>query len=155
MDKTLIQTIKPRLAVLDIDPKWRHETISNRLANIRLIPNRATRVIPFKTQFGQKPNSEFLDKLTEPSSKNLLYNKLKTRCLDKEPLRHDALKHEDMAPQRHIRRLDSQYSNSSHQTVTPPGIDSNVSESMSLVQNSPSKITPSGRRIDFVNSCYT
>ena len=47
----LIQTIKRRLAVLDIDPNWSLETLSSRRANItkniRLIPNRTTKVTPF------------------------------------------------------------------------------------------------------------
>ena len=58
MVKRLIQTIKRRLAVLDIDPNWSNTTLTNRLANIieniRLIPNTTTKITPFEAHFGKK-----------------------------------------------------------------------------------------------------
>ena len=48
MVERLIQTIKRRLAVLDIEPNWSISTLTNRLANIieniRLIPNTTTKI---------------------------------------------------------------------------------------------------------------
>ena len=60
MVERLIQMIKRRLAVHDIDTNWSSETLSSRLANIiennRLIPNRTTKITPFEAHFGRKPN---------------------------------------------------------------------------------------------------
>ena len=51
MVERLIQTLKRRLAVLDIDPMWSSETLSSRIASviekIRLIANKTTKVTPF------------------------------------------------------------------------------------------------------------
>ena len=59
MVERLIQTIKRRLAVLDIDPMWNSETLSARIAsvieNIRLIPNKTTKVAPFESQTRNYP----------------------------------------------------------------------------------------------------
>ena len=53
----LIQTLKQRLGVRDIDPMWSSETLSSRIAtvieNIRLIPNKRTKVTPFEAHFGR------------------------------------------------------------------------------------------------------
>ena len=76
----LIQTIKRRLAVLDIDPNWSNTTLTNRLANIiqniRLIPNTTTKITPFEAHFGRKPNTAISNITTKTSHKNLSYKKL-------------------------------------------------------------------------------
>ena len=94
MVERLIQTIKPRLAVLDIDPKWTQTTLSERLANIieniRLIPNATTKVTPFEAHFGRKSNTEISNIITKPSHKNLTYSKFKLfRQEDSETRRAD------------------------------------------------------------------
>ena len=75
MVERLIQTIKRRLAVLDIDPNWSNTTLANRLAriaeNIRLIPNTITKISPFEAQFGRKPNAELSNITTKASSENI------------------------------------------------------------------------------------
>ena len=95
MVERLIQTIKRRLAVLDIDPNWTQTTLSESLANIientRFIPNATTQLSPFEAHFGQKPNTEISNIVTKPSHKNLTYNKLRSNCLDKKILKHDVL----------------------------------------------------------------
>ena len=52
MVERIIQTLKRRLAVLDIDPMWSSETESSRIANIivniRLMPNKTTKVTRLK-----------------------------------------------------------------------------------------------------------
>ena len=57
MVERLIQTIKRRLAVLDIDPTWSNTTLTNRLANIieniRLIPN-TNKIITFRSTLRKK-----------------------------------------------------------------------------------------------------
>ena len=145
----LIQTIKRRLAVLDICPSWSSETLSSRLANfignIRLIPNRTTKVTPFEAHFGRKPNRELANMLTKPSTKNLSYHKLKSRCLDKQILRHDTLTQEEMwrLDGYSEDELDIQYRTDATSSASPQRIDSDDSENLPLSRNSPRKISPS------------
>ena len=100
MNKRLIRTIKRRLAVLDIDPKWTQTTLSERLAkiieNIRLIPNATNKISPFEAHLGRKPNTEISNIDTKPSHKSSTYNKLRSNCLDKKILKHDVLTSEEM-----------------------------------------------------------
>ena len=100
MVERLFQTIKRRRAVLDIDPNWSKETLSDRLANIieniRLIPNRTTKRTPFEAHYERKPNTELGIILSNPSAQNLSLNKLRMRCLVKKLLRHDALTQEEI-----------------------------------------------------------
>ena len=150
MVERLIQTIKRRLSVLDIDPDWSNETLSSRLANIiensRLIPNRTTKTTPFEAHFGRKPNTELSNILTKPSSKKLNYNKLKMRCLDKKMLRHNVLTQEEMWRRNGLseEELDIQYSSCPPPvTTTPLEIDSDDSENIPLSLTKPRKISPS------------
>ena len=100
MVERLIQTIKRRLAVLDIDPNWSNKTLANRLANIieniRLIPNTTTKISPFEAQFGRKPNTEISNITTKASHKNLTYKNLTKYCLDKQLLKQNALTMEEI-----------------------------------------------------------
>ena len=150
MVERLIQTIKRRVAVLDIDPEWSNETLSSRLANIieniRLIPNRTTKTTPFEAHFGRKPNTELSNILSKPSPKNLNYNKLKLRCLDKKLLRHNVLTPEEMWRRDGLseEELDIQCSSCpSPVTATPLEIDSDDSENIPLSLTKPRKISPS------------
>ena len=146
MVERLIQTIKCRLAVLDIDPMWSSETLSARIAsiieNIRLIPNKTTKFTPFEAHFGRKPNTELSNMLSKPSIKNLSYKKLKNKCLDKKLLRHDALTQEEMWRRDGSSKdeLDIQYNT---QSAFPTHMDSDDSENQPLISKSPSKISPS------------
>ena len=100
MVERLIQTIKRRLAVLDIDPNWSNTTLTNRLANIieniRLIPNTTTKLLPFEAHFGKKPNTEISNITTKASHKNLTYKNLTNYCLDKKVLQQNALMIEEI-----------------------------------------------------------
>ena len=73
MVEKLIQTIKKRLAVLEIDPNWSNATLANSLANIieniTLIPNITTKISPFEAPFGRKPNTELSNITTKASQK--------------------------------------------------------------------------------------
>ena len=146
MVERLIQTLKRCLAVLDIDPMWSTETLSARIAsiieNIRLIPNETTKVTPFEAHFGRKPNTELSNMLTKPSTKNLSYKQLKSKCLDKKLLRHDALTQEEMWRRDGSSEdeLDIQYNT---QSASPTHLDSDDSENQPLISKSPSKISPS------------
>ena len=124
---------------------WSSEILSARIAsvieNIRLNPNKTTKVTPFEAHFGRKPNTELSNMLTKPSIKNLSYEKLKNNCLDKILLRHDALTQEEMWRRDGSSEdeLDIQYNTQS----APPHIDSDDSENRPLISKSPSTITPS------------
>ena len=100
MAERLIQTIKCRRSVLDIDSNWSQATLSERLANIieniRLIPNATTQLSPFEAHFGRKANTKICNIVTKPSHKNLSYNKLRSNCLDTKILKHDVLTNEEM-----------------------------------------------------------
>ena len=149
MVERLIRTIKRRLAVLDIDPNWSSETLSSRLANIieniRLIPNRTTKITPFEAHFGKKPNTALSNMLTKPTTKNLSYNKLKSRCLDKQILRHDVLSQEETWRRDGYSEdeLDIQYKQDESSTTHTHPIDSDDSENVPLSRSSPRKISPS------------
>ena len=146
MVERLIQTLKRRLAVIDIDPMWSSETLSARIAsiieNIRLIPNKTTKITPFEAHFGRKPNTELSNMLTKPSIKNLSYKKLIDKCLDKKLLRHDALTQEELWRRdgSSENELDIQYNT---QSTSPTPLDSDDSENQPLIHKSPSKKTPS------------
>ena len=91
MVERLIQTIKRRLAVLDINPNWSNTTLANRIAhiieNIRLIPNTTTNTTPFEAHFGRKPNTEKSNITTKTSHNNLTHKNLTIYCLDKKLLK--------------------------------------------------------------------
>ena len=95
MVERLTQTIKRRLAVLDIDPNWSNTTLANRLANIieniRLIPNTKSKITPMEAQFGRKPNTEMSNITTNASHNNLTYKNLTNYSLDKKLLKQNAL----------------------------------------------------------------
>ena len=124
------------------------ETLSARIAsiieNIRLIPNKTTKVTPFEAHFGRKPNTELSNMLTKPSTKNISYKQLKSKCLDKKLLRHDALTQEEMWRRDGSSEdeLDIQY-NTQSASHTHTHIDSDDSENQPLISKSPSKISPS------------
>ena len=96
----LIQTIKRRLAFLDVDPNWSSVTLANRVANIieniGLIPNSKTKITPFEAHFGQKPNTEISNITTKPSKHDLTYKNLTNKCLDKKILSQNALTMEEI-----------------------------------------------------------
>ena len=149
MVERLIQTIKRRLAVLDIDPNWNNETLSTRLAsifkNIRLKPNKTTKTTPFEADFGSKPNTELSNIVTKPSLDNLSYKKLKLRCLDKRLLRHDVLTNEELWKRdgNSEDELEIQYKPTATISTTPPEIEPEDSENVPLMNTPTRKIKPS------------
>ena len=151
MVERLIQTIKRRLAVLDIDSKWIQTTLSQRVANlienIRLIPNATTKTSPFEAHFGRKPNTEVSNIITKPSHKNLTYKKLRSNCLDKKILKHDVLTNEEMWRYDGLSEDNLDIAYKEPENPTPISIDSDESDNMPLRPRSPRKITPS--EIDF------
>ena len=91
----MIQTLKRRLATVNIDPIWINTTIAEKISEIiesmRLIPNRVTKLLPFKTHFGRPKNTELSHNLTIPNSDNLTYNKINSFYLDKRLLQNPTL----------------------------------------------------------------
>ena len=91
----LIQTIKRKLGVMAIDPLWSSEDIktivSNIVQNIRLIPNRITKITPFEAHFGRKTNTVFSNIVTKPNKQNLSYKKIKHFASDRKLLKQPVL----------------------------------------------------------------
>ena len=149
MVERLIQTLKRRLAVLDIDPMWCSETLSARIAslieNIRLIPKKTTKFTSFEAHFGRKPNTELSNMLTKPFNKKLSYKTLKSKCLDKKLLSHDVLTQGKMWRRDGSSEdeLDIQYNRETTLSIPLTQVDSDDSENQPLITQSPSKITPS------------
>ena len=56
-----IQTLKRLLSVINVDPKRDKETLADKIThiieNIRLIPNKTTRITPFEAHFGRTANN--------------------------------------------------------------------------------------------------
>ena len=100
MVERLIQTLKRRLASMISDPIWSNTTIAEKISGIieaiKLIPNRVTKITPFKAHFGRPPNSEISNIVTKPNKNNLTYNKIKSFYLDKKLLQHAALTPSDI-----------------------------------------------------------
>ena len=170
MVERLIQTIKRRLAVLDIDPIWSNTTLTNRLSNtienVRLIPKTTTEVSPFEAHFGRKPNTEISNITTNTSHKSLTYKNLTKYCLDKRLLNQNALIMEEiwMRDGESQEDLDIRFRNGSNDEGPQPSpqnnpepssnqdqpevINSDDSENISLAltprnKDSPRKIYPS------------
>ena len=95
MVERLIQTLKRRLATMNIDPIWDNTTIAEKITeiieSIRLIPNRVTKIPPFHAHFGKPKNTELSNILTAPNTKNLSYNNKKSFYLDKRLLQNPSL----------------------------------------------------------------
>ena len=95
MVERLIQTLKRRLATMNIDPIWDNTTIAERITeiieSIRLIPNRITKILPFQAHFGRPKNTELSNIITTPNTKNLSYNNIKSFYLDKRLLQNPSL----------------------------------------------------------------
>ena len=78
MVERLIQTLKRRLATMNIDPIWDNTTIAEKITElIRLIPNRITKIPPFQAHFGRPKKIELSNILTTPSTTKLSYNNIK------------------------------------------------------------------------------
>ena len=95
MVERLIQTLKRRLATMNIDPIWDNTTIAEKITeiieSIRLIPKRITKIAPFQAHFGRPKNTELSNILTKPNTKNLSYNNIKSFYLDKRLLQNPSL----------------------------------------------------------------
>ena len=154
----MIQTLRRRLSVLNIDPIWEKETLGDKLAhiieNIKLIPNTTTRITPFEAHFGRLPNTQLTNILTKRNSKNLNYGKIKSFYLEKKKLKRAMLS--EMAIWNHESdsepRIDIQYrseENSDSVSDNQPLIIKQPSTSAKRKHNSPTRITPDKLSITF------
>ena len=95
MVERLIQTMKRKLGVMAIDPLWSSEDIttivSNIIQNIRLIPNRITKITPFEAHFGRKPNTALSNIVTKPTKHNLSNKNIKNLASDCKLLKQPVL----------------------------------------------------------------
>ena len=88
MIERLIQTIKRRLSVLNNDTNWSQVTLADKVAEIiqeiKLIPNKTTKIAPYTAYFGRKINTQLSNITTKPSSQNnMSYKIIKIFYLDK------------------------------------------------------------------------
>ena len=118
----IIQTVKRRLALFDVDPNWSSVTLANRVASIiesiRVITNSTTKITQFEAHFGRKPNTEISNITTKPSIHNLKYKNITNKCLDKKILSQNTLTMEEIW-RRHGNsedELDIRYKNSGDET---------------------------------------
>ena len=76
MVERLIQTLKRRLATMNIDPIWDNTTIAEKITetieSIRLIPNRVTKIPPFQAHFGRPKTPNYLTSLQPLTQKPIL-----------------------------------------------------------------------------------
>ena len=83
----LIQTMKRRLSVLNIDTNWPQVTLADKVAEIiqeiKLIPNTTAKIAPYTAHFGRKINTQLSNITTKPSQNNLTHNDIKSFYLDK------------------------------------------------------------------------
>ena len=100
MVKRLIQTIKRRLAAINIDTNWSKETLAKKISaiieNIKLMPNTTTKITPFEALFGRKPNTQTSNIVTHRNKKNLKYKNIKQFYLEKKILRRLMLDQQSM-----------------------------------------------------------
>ena len=140
----LIQTIKRRLAVSEVDTNWSSTFLSERLANnmenIRLIPNSEKNTTPFEAHFDREPNTLISNIVTKPFNKNLSYKKLINNCLDKKLLKKDVLSNEEFWRRDGLSEdnLDIQYKDSELEATYT--MDSDESDNLPL-RNRPSRNT--------------
>ena len=154
MVEGLIETIKRRLAAINVDTNWSKETLASKIStlieNKELMPSRTTKITPFEAHFGRKPNTQTSKIVINPNKKNLTYNNIKKFYLDKKILRHPVLDQQaiwnfsDSEP-----NLDIQYNtpqNSDAESDTIPLARQRQSKRKQL---SPIRITPDKLSITF------
>ena len=100
MVERLIQTIKRRLAAINIDTNRTKETLASKISviieNTKILPNTTTKITPFEAHFGRKPNTQTSNIITHPNKKNLTYNNIQKFYLDKKILRRPMLDQQAM-----------------------------------------------------------
>ena len=91
----MIQTLKRRLSVINVDPKWDKETLADKITHnieyIRQIPDKTTRITPFEAHFGRTANPQLTNILKNPNHKNLTYKKIRNFRSDKRTLKQTML----------------------------------------------------------------
>ena len=166
MVERFIQTRKRKLGVMAIDPLWSSEDIttivSNIIQNIRLIPNRITKITPFEAHFGRKPNTALSDIVTKPNKQNLSYKKIKHFASDRKLLKQPVLSpatiwdmDQDSEPE-----LNIQYREDAKKGTRPEvniASESDDSENAPLLSptRTPGKIIPSKLEVTFGDKTTT
>ena len=148
------QTMKRRLAAINVDTNWSNETLASKISsiieNIKLIPNTTTKITTFEAQFGRKPNTQTSNIVKQPNKKNLTYNKIKKFHLDKKILRRPMLDQQamwnfsDSEP-----NLDIQYNTPENSDAESDTIPLARQRQSKREQISPIKITPDKLSITF------
>ena len=166
MVERLIQTIKLRIAIMQLDPLWSiadlAQIVTKIIQSIRLIHNLVTKIKPFEAHFGRPPNTELSNIIIKPSKTRLTYNKTRSSVSDKAKLRQPVLPREavwdldsDSEPEIDIRYKDQEPPQSAVPRVLSP--DSSDSENAPLLSHTsvPGKFTPSRLQITFGDKTST
>ena len=147
---------------MTIDPPWSSEDISTIVANIipsiKLIPNRVTKIAPFESHYGSKPNTALSNIVTKPNKHNLSYNHIKNFASDRRLLKQPVLSPAamwDMEQEQNIqykegpKKIPNRINNSSN--------ESDDSENAPLLSptRTPVKIIPSKLAITFGDKTST
>ena len=156
MVERLIQTIKRKLGLMQIDPLWSSKDISTMIAiiiqSIRLIPNRITKIAPFEAHFGRKQNTALSNIVTKPNKQHLSYKQIKNFASDRRllPVLSPAAMwdmDQDSEPELNIQYREAAQKEA--QTGNNTATESDYSENAPLLSptRTPGKITPSKHEI--------
>ena len=149
-----------------IDPLWSSEDIttivSNIIQNIRLIPNRKTKITPFEAHFGRKPNTALSNIVTKPNKQNLSYKKIKHFASDRKLLKQPVLSpaaiwdmEQDSEPELNIQyREDAKKGTRPEVNITSERDDSENAPLLSPTRT-PGKIIPSKLEVTFGDKTTT
>ena len=165
MVERLIQTIQRKLGVMAIDPLWSSEDIttivSNIIQNIRLIPNRITKITPFEAHFGRKPNTALSNIVTKPTKHNLSDKNIKNFASDRKLLKQPVLSpaaiwdmEQDSEPELNIQYREAQKQSRPGINITSESDDSENAPLLSPTRT-PGKIIPSKLDITFGDKTST
>ena len=86
----MMQTLKPRLAVMKIDQTNTPYKLASDVAEIiktfRITPHSVTKISPFEAHLGRKPNTPLSNVATSSSTNNLNWESAIHACLDRKNL---------------------------------------------------------------------
>ena len=149
-----------------IDRLWSSEDIttivSNIIQNIRLIPNRITKITPFEAHIGRKPNTALSNIVTKPNKQNLSYKKIKHFASDRKLLKQPVLSlvaiwdmDQDSEPELNIQyREDAKKGTRPEVNIASESDDSENAPLLSLTRT-PGKIIPSKLEVTFGDKTAT
>ena len=166
MVERLIQTKKRKLGVMAIDPLWSSEDIttivSNIIQNIRLIPNRLTKITPFEAHFGRKPSTALSNIVTKPNKQSLSYKNIKHFVSDRKLLKQPVLSpsaiwdmDQDSEPELNVQYKEEAKKATTSEDNFPSGSEDSENAPLLSPTRTPGKITPSKLEVTFGDKTTT